>query len=75
MNSRADRHAAPTHLVGSFQCGLLPCDADDPRPQDRNQLVVADAVRWVTQERPGGVRLPLLHVEQEHIRRIGRHLH
>ncbi len=71
----ADRHAPLAHLLGALEIDLLPGDADHPRPQHRDQLELAGAVRRIAEKRAHAVGLALLDVEQEHVGRVGRHLH
>ena len=69
-----DRDPPLAHFVGAVQVHLCSSDADHPGAQNRNQLELPGAVRGVAQERSHSVGLPLLDVEQEHVRRIGGHL-
>ena len=45
----ADRHAPLPHLIGPLEIHFLPRDADHPRPQHRDQLKLAGAVRRIAE--------------------------
>ena len=64
----AERHPARAHVFHAVEHRLAAGHADDAGPYHRNQLKLAGAVGFVAEKRADALDLPLLHVEEEHVR-------